>query len=52
MPWEHEPNQGVLRAIAALARAAREIGEDDEFQRCVDLLDESDPAATAALGLA
>lgn len=51
VPWTHEPNQGVLRAIAALARAANEIGETDEFQRCRDLLTDSDPAATAALGL-
>lgn len=51
VPWSHEPNQGVLRAIAALAKAANEIGETDEFQRCRDLLTDSDPAATEALGL-
>ncbi|MDQ2710072.1 MAG: DUF3151 domain-containing protein, partial [Actinomycetota bacterium] len=27
VPWAHEPNQGFLRALAALARAAGEIGE-------------------------
>ena len=27
VPWEHEPNRGFLRAVWALARAAREIGE-------------------------
>ena len=30
IPWEHEPNRGFLRALAALAKAAREIGEEDE----------------------
>src|SRR5690606_34509356 len=37
VPWEHEPNQGFLRALAALARAAEAIGEDDERHRCVDV---------------
>ena len=36
---------------AALARAADTIGETDEYQRCVDLLDDCDPAARAELGL-
>lgn len=51
VPWQHEPNQGFLRAVGALARAARAIGEDDEYDRCRALLDESDPAAAGALGL-
>lgn len=51
VPWPHAPNQGFLRALAALARAAAEIGEDPEALRCRDLLDESDPAAAGALGL-
>ena len=51
VPWEHEPNQGFLRAVAVLAKAAQQIGEDAEYQRCKDLLDESDPAAAPALGL-
>ncbi len=51
VPWRHEPNQGVLRAIAALARAARAIGEDDEFQRCHQLLVDSDPEAVNATGV-
>jgi hypothetical protein len=37
--------------VAALARAADDIGESDEFARCVDLLDDCDPAARAGLGL-
>jgi len=34
VPLTHEPNVGFLRALAALARAARAIGEDDEAERC------------------
>ncbi|MGH4020242.1 MAG: DUF3151 domain-containing protein [Pseudonocardiaceae bacterium] len=51
VPWSHHPNQGFLRALAALARAAAEIGEDDEARRCRQFLDDSDPAAAGALGL-
>ncbi len=35
IPWEHEPNQGFLRALWALACAARRIGEQAEYERCV-----------------
>ncbi|HEX3591367.1 MAG TPA: DUF3151 domain-containing protein [Pseudonocardiaceae bacterium] len=52
VPWSHVPNQGFLRALAALARAAGEIGETEEFERCGQLLADSDPAAPAELGLA
>jgi hypothetical protein len=52
VPWAHRPNQGFLRALAALAKAADAIGEDDEATRCRDFLADSDPAAPAALGLA
>ncbi|HTF47231.1 MAG TPA: DUF3151 domain-containing protein [Pseudonocardia sp.] len=52
VPWAHEPNQGFLRALAALAKAADAIGEDDEATRCRNFLADSDPAALAALGLA
>lgn len=45
VPWEHEPNRGFLRAVWALARAARAIGEDNEYDRCVQLL--VDSSATA-----
>jgi hypothetical protein len=51
VPWEHRPNQGFLRAVAALARAAQAIGEADEYRRCRELLADSDPEAPAALGL-
>ena len=49
VPWEHEPNQGFLRALAALARAAAAIGEDDEAERCqVFLADEHRRGGRAA----
>ncbi|MCV7257672.1 DUF3151 domain-containing protein [Mycobacterium shimoidei] len=51
VPYSHEPNRGFLRCVAALARAAEAIGETDELQRCLDLLDDCDPAARPALGL-
>ncbi|MBE9374735.1 DUF3151 domain-containing protein [Saccharopolyspora sp. HNM0983] len=51
VPWAHLPNQGVLRSVAALAKAARAIGEDDEFERCRALLEDSDPASLRATGL-
>lgn len=52
VPWSHEPNRGFLRCVAVLARAAQTIGEEDEYLRCLDLLNDSDPAAAAELGLA
>ncbi|MEU5696028.1 DUF3151 domain-containing protein [Actinosynnema sp. NPDC020468] len=51
VPWSHRPNQGFLRALAALARAADEIGESEEYDRCRAFLADSDPAAPSALGL-
>ncbi|MGH3770430.1 MAG: DUF3151 domain-containing protein [Pseudonocardiaceae bacterium] len=51
VPWSHGPNQGFLAALAALARAAAEIGEKAEARRCREFLDECDPAAAGALGL-
>jgi hypothetical protein len=43
VPWAHRPNQGFLRALAALARAASAINETEEFQRCRQFLADSDP---------
>jgi hypothetical protein len=51
VPYAHEPNQGFLRCVAALARAADAIGETEEYARCLDLLDDCDPSARVALGL-
>jgi hypothetical protein len=49
VPWEHEPNRGFLRALAALAVAADRIGEDPEAARCAGFLRDSSPAAADAL---
>lgn len=51
VPFAHEPNQGFLRCVAALASAADTIGERDEHARCLDLLDDCDPTARTELGV-
>ncbi|PPK67906.1 DUF3151 domain-containing protein [Actinokineospora auranticolor] len=51
VPWSHRPNQGFLRALAALAKAAKEIGDTEEYERCSSFLAESDPSAPGELGL-
>src|SRR5690242_5094845 len=51
VPWEHEPNRGFLRALAALTEAAGRIGEDHERDRCDQFLRDSSPEAHTALGL-
>jgi Protein of unknown function (DUF3151) len=45
VPWDHRPNQGFLRALAALGKAAGQIGETEEYERCRTFLAESDPRA-------
>ncbi|HVV31006.1 MAG TPA: DUF3151 domain-containing protein [Mycobacteriales bacterium] len=50
VPWAHVPNQGFLRALHALGRAAERIGEQDEASRVAAFLDDCDPQARAALG--
>jgi hypothetical protein len=50
VPWSHLPNQGFLRALAALGRAAAAIGESAEHERCTAFLAACDPAAAAELG--
>ena len=42
--WTHSTNRGFLRALAGLARTAREIGETDEEERCELFLRQLDPA--------
>ena len=49
VPWEHVPNRGFLRALAALARAAAEIDEIDEAERCRSFLADSSREAAAEL---
>ena len=51
IPWEHVPNRGFLRCVAALCRAAGEIGEVEEEHRCREFLKDSSPEGYAALGL-
>ncbi|QRP46268.1 DUF3151 domain-containing protein [Amycolatopsis sp. FDAARGOS 1241] len=51
VPWSHRPNQGFLRALAALGTAAGRIGETEEYERVKTFLAESDPAAAEATGL-
>jgi hypothetical protein len=49
VPWEHAPNRGFLRALYALGRAARAIGELDEAVRCEEFLRDSSITAVEAL---
>ncbi|HYN30944.1 MAG TPA: DUF3151 domain-containing protein [Dermatophilaceae bacterium] len=51
VPWSHAPNRGLLRSLAALARAAAAIGEVDEQRRCADLLRDSSLEAARVLRL-
>ena len=51
VPWEHTPNRGFLRCLAALSRAAGEIGETDEEHRCREFLKDSSAEGYAALEL-
>jgi hypothetical protein len=50
VPWSHDPNQGFLRALAALGRAAGAIGETAEVERIRTFLVDSDPDAAKHLG--
>ena len=47
--WDHVPNRGFLRALAALTKAAGAIGEVAEEQRCGEFLRDSSPEAYEAL---
>jgi Protein of unknown function (DUF3151) len=49
IPWSHPANQGFLRALAALGRAADAIGEDEEAERCWTFLAESSAEAYTRL---
>jgi len=44
VPWNHEPNQGFLRCLQNLGRAAGEINESDEQVRIADFIIECDPS--------
>ncbi|HEV7950522.1 MAG TPA: DUF3151 domain-containing protein [Glaciihabitans sp.] len=49
VPWSHEPNRGVLRALYALRRAADAIGEESEVERLDAFLLDADPAVVPAI---
>lgn len=49
IPWEHEPNRGFLLCLHVLARAAGDIGETDEAERCATFLQDSSAEAASAL---
>ncbi|GHH69475.1 hypothetical protein GCM10018793_01970 [Streptomyces sulfonofaciens] len=49
VPYDHRPNHGFLRCLAALARAASAIEETEEATRCRDFLRDSSAEAYAAL---
>lgn len=49
VPWSHEPNRGVLRALYALRRGAQAIGEEHEVVRLTEFLEGADPEAIAAI---
>lgn len=51
VPVEHQPNQGFLRALLALAEAAAAIGETDEAERCERFLVDSGSSAAEVRGL-
>ncbi|TWE11494.1 DUF3151 domain-containing protein [Rudaeicoccus suwonensis] len=51
VPWEHEPNRGFLRSLAALSTAAGAIGETEEQRRCADFLRDSSATGARELGL-
>ena len=42
VPWSHEGNQGFLRCLIALGRAASAIGETEEVARIDAFLDDCD----------
>lgn len=49
IPWEHEPNRGFLRALWALACAARRLEEQDEVERLLAFLREASEDAYTEL---
>ncbi|MER5867882.1 DUF3151 domain-containing protein [Kitasatospora sp. NPDC002040] len=49
VPWDHRGNRGFLRCLAALARAAEEIKETEEAERCWTFLKDSSAEAYAEL---
>jgi hypothetical protein len=52
VPWSHRPNRGFLRSLAALAGAAEAIDDTEEYERCTQFLNDSDPTAAAQIAKA
>jgi hypothetical protein len=48
--WADESNRGFLRALRGLGRAAAEIGEVDEAERCAQFLAQLDPTGVPTDG--
>ena len=48
--WEQPTNQGFLRALEGLRRAAAAIGEADEEERCRHFLIQLDPDRARSAG--
>lgn len=51
IPATHQPNQGFLRALLALAEAAAAIGEQDEADRCRQFLLDSGTSLEEVAGI-
>lgn len=49
VPASHEPNRGVLKAIAMLALASKAIGDEAEYDRCRKMLSDADPQSVETL---
>lgn len=49
IPFAHTPNQGFLRALAALGQAAAQIDEQDEVARVRGFLLDADPTMPSEL---
>ncbi|MEI7453662.1 MAG: DUF3151 family protein, partial [Actinomycetes bacterium] len=43
VPWSHEGNQGFLRCLKSLGRAAAAINEQEEAERISAFLTDCDP---------
>jgi len=43
VPWSHEGNQGFLRCLKSLGRAAASIGEQEEAERIAAFIVDCDP---------
>jgi hypothetical protein len=48
VPWSHEPNQGFLRCLRSLGRAAAAIGETGEVERIAIFIDDCDSSIPRA----